>query len=168
MIRAIKWLWPKGALEGCLILKWLGPIRYRGVGRVCFLPPLFCPTKFVKSSDQFFERKARRRRKNFEVPFFKKLTFLGKFYGFYRFLTVFLRFSVAPQRKKPAAGKKFGNPFFCAPEAREKFSDPFFIFVRPDFHFGPIPPLKKFGDDVCLVHWMLLAFHTFRHSWHNL
>ena len=57
-------------------------IRYRGVGRVCFLPPLFCPTKFVKSSDQFFERKARRRRKNFEVTFFKKLTFLGKFYGF--------------------------------------------------------------------------------------
>ena len=58
-------------------------IRYRGVGRVCFLPPpLFCPTKFVKSSDQFFERKAHRRRKNFEVTFFKKLTFLGKFYGF--------------------------------------------------------------------------------------
>ena len=54
-----------------------------------------------------------------------------------------------PRRKKPAAGEKFGNPFFCAPEAREKFSDPFFIFVRPDFHFGPIPPLKKFGDDVC-------------------
>ena len=60
----------------------LAAIRYRGVGRVCFLPPLFCPTKFVKSSDQFFERKARRRRKNFEVTFFKKLTFLGKFYGF--------------------------------------------------------------------------------------
>ena len=57
-------------------------ICYRGVGRVCFLPPLFCPTKFVKSSDQFFERKARRRRKNFEVPFIKKLTFLGKFNGF--------------------------------------------------------------------------------------
>ena len=57
-------------------------IRYRGVGRVCFLPPLFCPTKFVKSSDQFFERKARRRRKNLEVHFFKKLTFLGKFNGF--------------------------------------------------------------------------------------
>ena len=54
-----------------------------------------------------------------------------------------------PRRKKAAAGEKFGNPFFCAPEAREKFSDLIFIFVRPDFHFGPIPPLKKFGDDVC-------------------
>ena len=61
---------------------WVSAIRYRGVGRVCFLPPLFCPTKFVKPSDQYFQRKARRRRKNFEVTFFKKLTFLGKFYGF--------------------------------------------------------------------------------------
>ena len=64
-----------------------------------------------------------------------------------------------PRRKKPAAGEKFGNPFFCAPEAREKFSDLIFIFVRPDFHFGPIPPLKKFGDDVwsqpTILHWEL-------------
>ena len=59
-----------------------------------------------------------------------------------------------PRRKKPAAGEKFGNPFFCAPEAREKFSDPFFIFVRPDFHFGPIPSLKKFGDNVWIVHYL--------------
>ena len=57
-------------------------IRYRGEGKVCFLPPLFCPTKFVKSSVQCVEKKARRRRKNFEVPFLKKLTFLGKFNGF--------------------------------------------------------------------------------------
>ena len=32
--------------------------------------------------------------------------------------------------KRPAAGEKFGNPFFCAPEARQKFSEDFFIFVR--------------------------------------
>ena len=58
-------------------------IRYRGEGRVCFFtPPLFCPAKFVKSSDQFFGKKARRRRKNFEVPFFKKLMFLEKFNRF--------------------------------------------------------------------------------------
>ena len=57
----------------CLVnRKWTVTIRYQGVGRVCFLPPLFCPTKFVKSSDQFFERKAWRRRINFEVTFFKK------------------------------------------------------------------------------------------------
>ena len=35
-----------------------------------------------------------------------------------------------PQRKKPAAGEKFANPFFCEPEAREKFSDQIFILVR--------------------------------------
>ena len=36
-----------------------------------------------------------------------------------------------PRRKKPAAGEKFGNPFFCAPETRQKFSEDFFIFVPP-------------------------------------
>ena len=81
-----------------------------------------------------------------------------------------------PQWKKPGAGEKFGNLFFCASEAREKilgsfflkkwrffqnltkifktpqrkkaaagekFSDQFFIFVRPNFHFGLIPPWKN-------------------------
>ena len=58
-----------------------------------------------------------------------------------------------PRRKKPAAGEKFGNPFFCAAEAREKFSDLLiFIFVR-----YPPSPLKKFGDDVCLgIPWFYL------------
>ena len=31
-------------------------IRYQGEGRLCFLTTLFCPTKFVKSSYQFFEK----------------------------------------------------------------------------------------------------------------
>ena len=55
-----------------------------------FFTPLFCPVKFVKSSEQCFGKKSRRRRKNFEeVPFFKKLTFLGKFNGFQRFFSGF-------------------------------------------------------------------------------
>ena len=37
--------------------KCLAIIRYRGEGKVCFYPPpLFCPTKFVKSSDQCVEK----------------------------------------------------------------------------------------------------------------
>ena len=90
--------------------------------------------------------------KNFWGPFFQKFDGfwkkIRKINGFLAVLTVFNGFQCLHDEKKPAAGEKFGNPFFCAPEAREKFSDPFFIFVRPDFHFGPIPPLKKFGDDV--------------------
>ena len=87
-------------------------IRYRGVGRVCFLPPLFCPTKFVKSSDQFSERKARRRRKNFEVTFFKKLTFLGKFYGF---LAAFS----ASTTKKARHRQKIWECLFCARRTKQ-------------------------------------------------
>ena len=116
----------------------LGPIRYRGVGRVCFLPPLFCPTKFVKSSDQFFERKARRRRKNFEVPFFKKLTFLGKFNG------------QCPHDEKSAAqAKNLGTPFLHAGGTR-KFFRPIFHFRPTKFSFWSHTPLKKFGDNVWL------------------
>ena len=69
--------------------------------------------------------------------------------------------------KKPAEGEKILGPFFknltvfssfqclhssstmkkrtlfCCAEACKKFSDQFFIFVRPNFHFGPIPPWKN-------------------------
>ena len=43
------------------------PYVIEGRVKYVFYPPLFCPTKFVKSSDQFSERK------NFEVPFFQKI-----------------------------------------------------------------------------------------------
>ena len=111
----------------------------KGGQSMFFTPPLLSDL-ICKIVRPIFQKKARRRRKNFEVPFFKKLTFLGKFNGFQRFLTVFQRFSVPPRRKKPGAGEKFGNPFFCAPEARQKFSEDFFIFVRG--------PPKKFGDNI--------------------
>ena len=113
-----------------------------------FYPPLLSDQICKIVRPMFRKKKPAAGEKILRSLFSKKLTFLGKFNGFQRFLTVFQRFSVPPRRKKPAAGEKFGNPFFCAPEAREKFSDQFFIFVRPNFHFGPIPPLKKFGDNV--------------------
>ena len=46
-----------------------------------FYPPLLSDL-ICKIVRPIFQKKARRRRKNFEVPFFKKLTFLGKFNGF--------------------------------------------------------------------------------------
>ena len=55
-------------------------IYYRGEGRVCFYPPLLSD-QICKIIRPIFRKKCRRRRKNFEVPFFKKLTFLGKFNG---------------------------------------------------------------------------------------
>ena len=64
-----------------------------------FFTPPHLSDPICKIVRPIFRKKARRRRKNFEVPFFQKILF--------------------------------------------------FIFVRPNFHFGPIPPLKKFGDDVC-------------------
>ena len=78
-------------------------------------------------------------------PFFQKFggfwKKIRKINGFLAVLTVFNGFQWLHDEKKPGAGEKFGNPFFCAPEARQKFSEDFFIFVRG-------PPLKKFGDDV--------------------
>ena len=97
-------------------------IRYRGEGKVCFLPPLFCPTKFLKSSDQCFGKKARRRRKNFEVPFFKKLTFLGKFNGFKRF---FSGFQCLHDEKSPPQAKNLGTPFFARRRRAKNFPTKF-------------------------------------------
>ena len=45
---------------------------------------------------------------------------------------------MAPQRKKPVAGKKFGNSFFCAKNFPRTFS------------FSSEDPPKKFGGDVWL------------------
>ena len=53
-----------------------------------------------------------------------------------------MRFSVAPKRKIGRCRRKICEPLFLRAGGARK------IF-RPDFHFGPIPPLKKFGDDVC-------------------
>ena len=47
-------------------------------------------------------------RKKFGSLFFKKLTFFEN-------LTIFSGFSAPPERKKAAAGEKFGKSFFCAP-----------------------------------------------------
>ena len=75
-------------------------IRYRGDGKVCFLPPPLLSYQICKIvRPMFLKEKARRMRKIFEVTFFKKMTFLGKFNGF-------LRFSVPLPRKKAAAGEK--------------------------------------------------------------
>ena len=52
------------------------PSPYVIEGRVEYV---FYPPSFVRP---IFRKKARRRRKNFEVPFFKKCTFLGNFNGF--------------------------------------------------------------------------------------
>ena len=50
-------------------------------GKVCFLL-LLLSDQICKIIRPLFRKKARRRRKIFEVPFFKKLAFLGKFNGF--------------------------------------------------------------------------------------
>ena len=49
--------------------------------------------------------------------------------------------SVAPRQKMAAAGKKFGNSFFCTPEAQEKFSDKIFILVQYEIYLSrPLNP----------------------------
>ena len=50
-------------------------IRYPGEGKVCFFPPLFCPTNVSKKKPAAGEKILR-------SLFSKKLTFLGKFNGF--------------------------------------------------------------------------------------
>ena len=123
----------KGVLEGCLN-KWSGPYipRHRG-GEVCFWPPLLWPRTFEKSTEDFFEKKPAAGEKFLGSLFWKILRFLGKNVKkltFLAVLTVFSGFQCLHNEKKAAAGEKFGNPFFCAPEARQKFSEDFFIFVR--------------------------------------
>ena len=104
--------------------------RQGGGSKYVFGPP---PTL----TEDFFEKKAAAGEKFLGSLFWKILRFLGKnvkkltfFSGFNGFLTVFSGFQCLHNEKKPAAGEKFGNPFFCAPEARQKFSEDFFIFVR--------------------------------------
>ena len=63
-----------------------------------------------------------------------------------------------PQRKKAWCRRKIWEPlFFRAGGARKIF--------RPKFHFGPTPPLKKFGDNVWCIHHEIeekLNCHKFR------
>ena len=64
-----------------------------------------------------------------------------------------------PWWKKPGAGKKFGNPFFCAPEVREKFSDQIFILVR-------YPPWKILAITYGYMLWKYTQF-LFKFLWRD-
>ena len=89
----------------------------RGGGASMFLtpPPTLTEDFFLKSPPQA---------NNFWGPFFQK------FDGFWKKFRKISGFLCLHNEKKAAAGEKFGNSFFCAPEARQKFSEDFFIFVR--------------------------------------
>ena len=109
-------------------------------------PPLFCPTNVSK--------KCPLQAKKFWGPFFQKLTFLGKFNSF---LAVFS----ASTTEKALRRQKIWEPLFCAPEAREIFltnfsfsSDQIFILVWY--------PLKKFGDNVCIMYMVHIIVLTRR------
>ena len=144
--------------------------RHRGGGEVCFWPPLLWPRTFVKSTEDFFKKKARRRRKIFGVPFFKNYTVfenvkkLTVFSGFNGFLTIFSGFQCLHNEKKPGAGEKFGNPFFCAPKARQNFPR--------TFSFSSEGPPKKIWwrrmPELSQFHNSFQKYADFQNSWDEL
>ena len=60
--------------------------------------------------------------------------------------------------KKPGAGKKFGNLFFCAPEARKKFSEDFLIFFRES------PKKNLVTRHMITSHFILVVYPTWEYG----
>ena len=72
-------------------------------------PPPTLTEDFRKIDRGLFWKKARRRRNNFGVPFFKNLTVFGK--NFEK-LTVLTVFSASTKKISPPQVKNFWGPFF--------------------------------------------------------
>ena len=112
---------------------WIGCYAYVFEGRVEYVftpPPLFCPTKFIKSSDQFSERKARRRRKNFKVTLFQKIDVFRKILRFLAVFNGFLALLQCLHNEKARRRRKIWEPLFlCAGGTRKIF--------RPILHLRP-------------------------------
>ena len=106
---------------------------------------IFCPTNFVKSSDQCFEKKPAAGENILGFLFIQKKIF------FFENSTVFCGFSVPPNRKKPTAVKILGNPFFVRWRQVKNFPNNFSISSDLFFTLVRDPP-EKFGENVYANH----------------
>ena len=129
-----------------------------------FLTPLLWPRTFVKSTEDFFEKKPAAGEKFLGSLFSKIWRFLEKISKNYLFLKVF---SASTTKKSPAQAKNLGTPFFARRRRAKNFPRTF-SFSSED------PPKKIWWRRMDLGHWEfflsiwlyeILNLHPKSHFW---